>query len=239
MMYRAECNCGNAIPVELWQAGTRIDCEKCNREIVVPNSIALKEQSGDKHPFLNSIEKLKELRGSGEPPFDGTCHGCGEVQATWEIPASLRILTERILDDDGGIRPSLTGGVKLVVSAGEEVWRVVRIPFLLCTDCHDLLEADRRAAKRRKIFGWLFLFALSAGFLWYANLHDELPVAIIVVFAIVAAIAKVWSMRSTRSVEPYAIDWLERIDLVADIIDQEEKFELALKTAEPYHPKDK
>lgn len=237
-MYRVDCACGNAIPVELFQAGTQVKCGQCGTEITVPNSITLKEQSGDKHPFLNSIEKLRQLRNSGDPPFDGTCQGCGETEALWEIPASMRILTERILDDDGGIRPSATGGVKFVVSAGEEVWRVVRIPLLLCTNCHELLEADRRAAKFRKLFGWLFLFALSGGFLWYGHRHDELPVAILIVFAIIVACAKVWAMRSTGYVEPYAINWLRKIDLAADIINQEEEFELTLKSAKPYHPKD-
>ena len=175
--YFVDCDCGSKVRVELFDAGTQKLCPNCKSTIKIPSSNKLKELSGDKYPLLSPIEKLRVTAESGEPPFDGQCHGCSATRAAWSTLCVLQVMVERHVTDEGGIRPSVTGGIKLVASASEETWQRIEFPLLLCEQCQTQFEADRRLAKILGAVKFFALLGLLVTFLYFAYNNSEMIAA--------------------------------------------------------------
>lgn len=232
-MYRVECQCGHSIPVELWQAGTAVRCGRCNAEAAVPNTITLKEQSGDKYPFLNPLQKIVQTLANEEAPFDGACHGCSDKIATIQVPVTFKVLQERSLDHDGQIRPML-GGVSLAAAGGEETWQTVTFPLLLCNLCRDRFAAEQRSARIRQVIGQVVALALGVGCLWFAYHNAEVVAAAAGVISLIGGIAWMVMHRLTQTVAPYLEHWLQNIRWIPDAIAGEEEFEITAGQPQAY-----
>lgn len=226
--YFVDCECGEQIHVELFHAGTERSCPSCNRAVRVPSSNKLKELVGDNRPFMRAIEKVRTTVQSGEPPFDGRCHGCNNRNAAYSTPFRLNVMVERHVADDGGIRPTITGGVKLFAAASEEFWQTTTFPLLLCQQCQSRFQFDRRFA-RIKAWGKLaFLLGLLAFFIYFAYHNAEFIAAWSGIIWLIGAIAWAARFRDTRKFDPFVNKWIQNIRWVPEALSGEDEFNLSI-----------
>jgi hypothetical protein len=231
--YIVECECHNKMRVELFQAGTSQPCPSCGATVKIPSSHRLKECSGDKFPFLAAIEKIRVAVESQSAPFDGVCHGCGHVSAAYSTPLNLRILVEREMDHDGKIRPTITGGIKLVAAASRESWQTTTFPLLLCQKCQVDFTSDRFKARIQRYLKVTFSLGLLGAFLYVVYYHAELIAALSGILSIIGAIAWAAGFSHAKEVEPFINSWLRNIRWVPDAISDEDEYQLSIGLSTP------
>ncbi|QDT43682.1 hypothetical protein Pan241w_37840 [Gimesia alba] len=224
--YFVECDCGKRVRVALHEAGTDKACHSCHRSVRVPDTITLQESSGDKYPLLRPLEKVMVTLRKGEPPFDGLCHHCETRDANFLIPVRLHILVERFMKHDGGFRPTLHGGVKLVAAAAEEFWKEIHFPLLLCAECHKEFEADQSRASHKRAWELAGLFALLIAFLVFAFFFTVIIAMLSFFFWLLGAIAWAAQFRDRKKLKPYLISWLEDIRWVPEALAVEDEYNL-------------
>lgn len=232
--YQLACRCGSQLLVELYEAGTSRSCETCGAEVVVPGTTKLKLLSGDPYPLLSPLQKIQATRKHRQAPFDGRCHGCRSEPAKWQIPVQLKVLIERHITDDRGIRPSLLHGVKLVVSEAEEHWETTSFPLLLCSHCRQDFEADRQWSRRKRLAGQAVLLSLLAAFLYLAWHFAEAVAAIVLLIEAIALVAWIGGNYRKRSVDPRMARWLSRIRWLPDVLAGEDEYKVTIGRAQPW-----
>lgn len=230
--YSFECECGKLLRVKLFEAGTKKTCPFCQTNVTIPNSTKLKELSGDKHPLLRPIEKIRQTCQLGESPFDGTCHQCQKSLATFQTPCTLNVMVERHVADHGGIRPTLTG-VKLAVGASEEFWQATTFPLLLCQQCQSQFLSDKSSARTKSGIKLLGLLGLLIAFLYFAYNNAELVAVLSGVFWLIGAIALAARFRDNKKLAPYLNKWLSKIRWVPEAIASEEEYKLSIGDSQP------
>ena len=226
--YYVECDCGKRIRVELFQAGSEIRCDSCNKTVVVPSTTDLKELSGDKYPLLRPMEKILRALEEHEPPFDGVCHHCDEADANFAIPISFDVMVERYVEHDGKIRPTISGGIKLEVAAAEEVRQELTFPLLLCDSCHSEYQSAKSAAGLKNKLRLLGLLGLFVAFLIFAYFNAEVVAALAGIFWLIGAIAWAARFRHTKKIDPYIIPWLNDIRWVPEALAMEDEYNLTI-----------
>lgn len=147
-MYHVDCECGARIEVTLVQAGLDLLCPNCGKNVSVPNTVKLRELSGDTHGNLTPLQRADLALRDGAPPFDGRCQRCHKHQADVEVPVSFEFLEERFLENDGGL--TISGQFK--VSGGTEQWVCFEFPLLFCEQCHSKFRVERRRARWSGLF---------------------------------------------------------------------------------------
>ena len=231
--YFGTCECGQRVRVELFDAGTRKVCPSCRASVPVPNSAKLLESSGDPYPFLRPIEKVCRTLENGAPPFDGVCHSCSECRADWSVPITFDALVERHMADDGGIRPTLTGGIRLVAGAADEHWQRTTFPLLLCSRCYEDYRRSRLWAEAKNAARLTGLAALLGVFLYFAVYNMELVAALAGVFWLIGAFAWATRFRRNKKIPAYLKPWLDGIRWVPDAIAAEDEFRLSADRPKP------
>lgn len=230
-MYHVSCSCGQKIKVDLFQAGTTAKCPVCDRAVSIPGSTKLKELAGDPYPHLNHFDKLVAALERHESPFDGTCHGCQQADADCQIPIRFDVMVERHLeDDDGGIRPSLTG-LAVVVSAAEEQWKSITIPLSLCSDCRRKFEAELANEKTTRVVTdccW-FTFSFAALIFLFRQplflvLLDKLRWLISLVLAVVIVCYRHRRKQGNKTI----LSWLQGVRWVPEAIRDEDEYKLTV-----------
>jgi hypothetical protein len=213
-----------------------VACGNCKAAVSVPDTVTLKQQTGDKYPYLSPLQKILKTLELEEAPFDGTCHGCGETRAEFQVPIAFEILVERVLDHDGAIRPSL-GGITLVASGGEETWQTVTFPLLLCSQCRDRFDASRRRARTRKALLLTLYAGIAAGFIWFTYQYTEIVAALAGLLWLIAGIAWILRLRRTSTPDRWLTPWLEGIRWVPEAIAAEDEYRLVIGRPEAYEPR--
>ncbi|WP_144985231.1 hypothetical protein [Gimesia aquarii] len=232
--YFVECDCGKRVRVELYEAGTEKACHSCHKSVMVPDTITLQESSGDKYPMMRPIEKIRRTLELGEPPFDGLCHHCEDADATFAVPITLSVLIERHMDHDGGIRPTLNGGVKLVAAAAEEFWQETAFPLLLCQKCHSEFQSAQAAASMKRKLGLVGLVGLLIAFLVFAYFNAELVALFAGIFWLIGAFAWAARFRDTKKIEPYIVAWLNDIRWVPETLALEDEYHLTVESSKKF-----
>ncbi|MEI8378581.1 MAG: hypothetical protein WCJ09_00540 [Planctomycetota bacterium] len=232
--YFIECQCGKRISVELFEAGTTKTCNACNSSVDVPNTSILKERSGDKYPLLRPIEKIRRTLENAEPPFDGFCHVCGDIDAEFQVPIAFDALIERIVRGNGGIRPTLTGDIKLVAGAAEEYWQTTTIPLLLCPQCYSKFQTENSRANTIRNALMVVVLGLFAGFLYFAYFNAEVVAAAAGLLSLIGGIAWVAKFRQTKKTDPFVNRWLSNIRWVPEAIAAVDEYKLIVGTTQPY-----
>lgn len=162
--YSVECECRREILVELFQAGSLVECAECHRQVTVPSITALKTQAGDQYPLLDVWEKLAKTIENHQPPFDGKCQKCRERDAEQVRAVSFVVMHER--NEAGQLH------IPFVIKRQyfEEHWKRADFPFLLCRKCHELLWSEWRLAQLKKVLVLLGAFVVI-GILIYGVLE--------------------------------------------------------------------
>jgi len=228
-LYFVECNCGQHLRVELFEAGTTTVCPACRAAVDIPNSVRLKELAGDRYPTLSSLEKVQRAIANGEPPFEGHCHGCDRVPAEYVVPIVFDVLVERQVVGYMGVRPTLTGGIKLTAEPTEETWQATTIPLMLCTECH---SAFRAAEAREHWSAWgkvLSFYGLLVASLTLAYFHFELAVMLFGILGVVGY--AVWNAGLRLAPQPiprFLPHWLAGIRWLPEAIAAEDEFKLSV-----------
>lgn len=227
--YFVECDCGKRVRVALHEAGTDKACHSCHRRVRVPDTITLQESSGDPYPLLRPLEKIRRTLESGEPPFDGLCHHCAEVDAVFETPVHFNVLVKREMDHDGGFRPTITGGIKLEIAAATEFWDNHSFPLLLCTDCYREFESDRSNSRIKKKLAMVSFSSLLVALLIFVFLKDPLIAGLFVFSSVVGLIISAIMSLSNQKVEPYLLQWLSDIRWFSDAFAMEDEYTLTVE----------
>jgi hypothetical protein len=246
--YSVACECHRQIPVELFQAGTSVECSECHRKVVVPTITALKEQSGDKYPWLSTWQKIAETRANREPPFDGVCQKCRERTAELQVPIKFDAMQER---SDAG--QSSYGQV--TIQHFEERWIKTTFPMLMCAQCDEQFSTMRRASAWKKFLGAFLLILLLGGIaVWVLmglNIFMESSVSdstvrsapMLIRLLAGATITLVIIVRKYRKKsrvvrgDRYAIEWLAGIPLVQDLIAGEDECRISVGKSAPWAPR--
>lgn len=237
--YFAACpSCGKRYAVRLTDAGTQRSCSACPATFTVPNSLKLKELSGDPYPHLRPIEKIRRALTDSAPPFDGRCHGCASESATNVVPITMSIMEERTIAASGGIWLWLVPWIAIYhilhLPTGFEQWSKTVIPLTLCEQCGARYQRDRNQSRFLSIVKILLLAAAVGGFVWLASRNLEFAAAYakpIAILAIIPAllIARARGTRSRSFIEP----WLRRIDWADDALDAEDEYRLQIGKLRP------
>ncbi|MDB5384580.1 MAG: hypothetical protein JWM11_226 [Planctomycetaceae bacterium] len=227
--YLITCGCGAKTEVQLFDAGTKKVCASCRSSLNVPSSIKLKELSGDKHPLLSPLEKIQRALNDHETPFDGLCHACRCVKADYLIPITFDVMLERHVSDDGGIRPTLHGGVKLVAGAADELWQGTTFPLQLCSKCHVNFQAARSSSRVLAGVKSLMFSLIFVAFLYLAVRNLEFIAVFAKFIWLIGAIAWALSFRlKKRKFERYSLPWIRRIRWVPEALDGEDEYRLTV-----------
>lgn len=227
LMYSVTCPCGTTIEVNIWQSGTSVPCPRCAVDVRVPDSITLKRQSGDLYPHLGALEKIERTRDEREPPFHGVCHNCNKSRAQWVVPIRLDILTERHLRNDGGVSLGVTGLV-LTAAGGEEYWKSVPIPLLLCTECYGRFQHSRKYGTAEEVLmgiGCLFLLAILVVIVWmFAEVFAAFSGLVWIVGAIAWALSKRGGVKMPNFIRP----WLRKIRWLPEVLSKEDEYRVTV-----------
>lgn len=232
-LYFVECNCGQHLRVELFEAGTTTVCPACRAAVDIPNSVRLKELAGDPYPMLPLLEKVQRAIANGEPPFEGHCHGCDRVPAEYVVPIVFDVLVERQVVGYMGVRPTLTGGIKLTAEPTEETWQTTTIPLMLCSSCHSAFRAAEArvewAARGKRLAFLGFLVA----FLCLAYFQFELAMLLLGLLFVIGYAVWQAGVRPAAALPTYVFPWLEQIRWVPEAIAAEDEFKLAVGPSQP------
>ena len=158
-MYKVQCHCGGSVAVGLHQCGLDLPCPACGIVVRIPDNITLKTLNEDPYPSLRYIEKIQCAARDHIVPFDGACIACGSV-GTNEVPVVFSELMERIIEDDGGVRPGMFGA-KLVVGKGESVFLSTSFPIILCDQCVKHFKKSRPSSYL-PIAKWILFIGIVA-----------------------------------------------------------------------------
>lgn len=222
------CQCGAAVPVEIWQAGTVRSCPQCGAGIDVPDSMTLKRLQGDEHPFWSDRQRLEHAVETGEEPFHGECHVCGVEQAQMEVPIEVSLMMQRDIEDE---RPPVVVTplfVHFSVARSTEYWETIRFPLLLCHGCYSSFIRSMRWPNVTRAL----LFGLAGGLLLAAmNFVSELAVLWVFLFVLLL-VYFVICVRRPQSRE--LLPWVTSIPFVENILVQEEEFVIKKLPARPF-----
>ncbi|MCG6155543.1 hypothetical protein [Rubinisphaera margarita] len=225
--YYVDCDCGSQLRVELYHAGTDRACPSCSKSVMIPDSITLREMSGDKYPYLRPIEKVRQTARAGEAPFNGLCHGCNSTQAQFATPCCLTVMEERVVASDGGIRPTLTG-VALHTASSEEHYTATSFPLLLCEQCQSRFQSDRFFARLKSKLKLAALLGLLGAFLYFVYYNAEVVAALAGLIWLVGVIAWAAGFRDTKKFPAYLNRWFENIRWLPEAIADEDEFSLTV-----------
>ena len=226
--YFVECACGTKLRVELFNAGDTKICPSCKSEVRIPGSTKLKELAGDKYPLLRPIEKIQQTLSSAEPPFDGACHVCSDIPATHQIPVTLSVMVERHVHDEGGLRPTVSGGILLYTGAAEEFWQSTHFPLLLCPRCHARFQTANSRAQIKRVLKTSSLLILGCAFLYIAFYYTEIIAALAGVISLIGGIAWMMQFRHTKRLDSFVLDWLSHIRWVPEALAAEDEYRLSI-----------
>lgn len=230
--YFVECPRGHRITVELYQSGLSVRCPVCNADTSVPDSVTLKERSGDKYPLLVPIDKIRRQIDAHEFPFDGTCVECGAAESNVTIPILYRSMIERQLDDERVVGIGLSG-FKFTASGGVEYWDEFEIPLCLCETCFESFQSGQRFQKRKRWFLSSFVWLTLIGFLILAYFQLELIAALSGILWFVGLLAWIAGLQSKKRVDPTLNVALEKINWLKEAV--AESMELQMTVGEPRH----
>lgn len=174
---------------------------------------------------------------NGEPPFDGRCHVCTTADAAVQVPISFNVMVERHIADDGGVRPTMTGGIELVAGAAEELWQSTRFPLLLCERCHTQFQSSQAWAEVKNFAKGLGLVAILGAFLYFAFHNAAVIAALSGVIWIVGALAWAASFRHNKKLDPFVLHWLSHIRWVPEAIAAEDEYKLSIGKSQLIEPK--
>ncbi len=241
MSMTVNCSCGSGVAVELWDCGLDKTCSSCGKPVRVPDLVTLKKLNGDRYPELNAIQKIERTVETREPPFDGTCHGCGVAKGESMRAVAMAVLQERFLEDDGGIQIG-SMGLKLVAAGGQELWNHVNFPLLLCDRCSDEFERDKSAARIWSIVKLLGILSIAVAFVALCYFSIELVAALSSLFWLVGAVAWVFKIRGRPVGGTSELRWARRISFVEEAIKGQEEFRVRIgevcPTLAPVHQLD-
>jgi len=199
--------------------------------VPVSDTITLQESSGDKYPLLRPLEKLKRTLELGEAPFDGLCHHCEEADAAFQIPIILNVVVERYMENDGGIRPTVSPtlkvGIKLVAAEAEEYSEETNFPLLLCKQCNAEYEAAQKAASRKSMLGLFALLGLLVAFLIFAYFNAAVVALLSGILWLIGAIAWASRFRDTKKIDSFIKPWLNDIRWVPEALALEDEYTLS------------
>ena len=142
-------------------------------------------------------------------------------------------MEERHVSDDGGIRPSLTGNVSLVVGKSEEQWQATSFPLLLCDQCLASFQSDQARNKNMRRLKSLALFGLLVAFLYFAYHHAEVVAALAGLAWLIGIIVFAASYRDNKQLDPNTLKWVSKIRWVPEALEAEDEY--VLVTGKP-HP---
>lgn len=237
-MYYVPCSCGKRIEVELFQAGTTTQCPACATNVAIPGSTKLKELSGDPYPHLSPFDKLHKTLINHEPPFDGTCHHCGQQPAEYQIPIHFKIVVERHVEDTAPVQLGVTG-INLVVAASEEVRRYSDFPLLLYPQCVDEYRAEISREVITRWITWICLVIIAISFLIFLVRRPLLFDLLGKLYWVFAAVIFFVAIRLTakRKIANNVVGtWVKQIRWASEAIDGEDEFTLSAGKIEPYEP---
>jgi hypothetical protein len=199
----------------LFDAGIDKTCPACQTTVRVPNTVVLKQSSGDKYPYLRPIDKLRQALAAGEPPFAGDCHVCVREVAIHQIPVHFDALVERVVSDDEGVQLSALHGIKLVVGESQCHWETMDFPFLLCAKCENDFRASQSQVRSRKAMKWISGIGILVAVIYLGFHNFEIAAAFLAV-----ALASLWILypvlfvmaaRQQPTVDANLMRWLGKI----------------------------
>lgn len=225
--YFAACpSCEARLLVQLTDAGTQRSCGECKTTFTVPNSLKLKELSGDPYPSLRPIDKVRKSLVDKAPPFDGLCHGCSQKTAEFVVPVTFSIMEERTMSGDGGVWVT-PWFVAAHSPGGIEHWSGAMLPLFLCESCLRRFQRERNWSRLRSVAKILLAGCGIGVFVWLASKNLELVAAYAKPVAFFAMIIAVLSMRIRgRRRRVFVEGWLRRIQWVGEAIDAEDEYHL-------------
>lgn len=224
-MYHFNCECGEDIEVELFNAGSNMECPSCHRSVSVPSSVVLKKLAGDSHSFLSPIERIAQAVSERSAPFDGTCHRCHSQDASVEIPMDFTFLVERQVEDDGP-HASPAGIVFHSGDITSEDWRRLHVPLFLCQQCYRSFDEERRRSETRG--SWMVL-VYSVGFavalIVACFISFVLPVTLPLVLLV---FWRIFKFRHRKKIDPYLVRWVSEIPKFGKVIVSEDEYQLSV-----------
>lgn len=137
-------------------------------------------------------------------------------------------MVQRSVSEVEGLRPSITGGINIVVGSTEEDWETTEFPMLLCEKCQAEFKADRFSARLRSVFNLCGMLGLLAAFLWFAYHNAEIIAAVSGILWVIGALAWGARCRDTRRIDPLLEKWLGNIRWLPDAVDTEDEFKLRI-----------
>lgn len=132
------------------------------------------------------------------------------------------------MDHDGGIRPTITGGIKLEMAASTEYWEQHSFPLLLCNDCYSEFAADRSYTRFKKTSRRISIVFFILAVLIFVFIRDPLSAAVATVSTAIALFISALFMISNPTIEPYIIQWLSDIRWFEDAFSKEDEYTLVL-----------
>lgn len=235
--YFVDCECGQSIQVELFEAGTSKACTFCNKDVPVPDSITLQDKAGDDHPLLNALGKIRQAIEDSAPPFDGQCHSCKNSKAHKRIPIHFNVMEQRDIEGDEGVNlgPSLTGGIQVTatIAASTEHWAFTAIPLLLCNDCYTGFQKSRQRFLVSTYVKILISALLFAAFLYVLIFVSQFLGYMVGGLWAITTFAFFGRSREKKLIAPYLMKYIRKIRWVEDAIMAEEEFHLSVGKAQP------
>ena len=232
--YNVPCDCGNALKVELFQAGTELVCPTCRRMVTIPSSLTLQSMANERHPHMSAVDKLRTALNERETPFDGTCQRCRERPAEISRAITWDFLTERIIAGDQGLQPSLRG-VNLVVAEAEEHWESIRFPLLHCQRCDDEFRQEWSRSWWTQL-GINVLLAIFAGPLVLMSVLLFVAMPFVSAVAIILVVIMYAKFLGRKKVSTYIQKVLTELPVVSTAIQQEDEYRIAVGGPEPLSP---
>lgn len=221
------CLCGGELPVRLADAGTSKTCFKCGASVDVPSASKLKQNAGDREPFLGPLEKIAKAACDRVSPFDGRCHKCGDAKADFHAPVTLSLLMERAETTRPAVIPVGVGVI--VVSAGhDEHWRQTRFPLMLCRNCQAKFDSERGGS-----WSWLLYLVFAAiALAMFVPLVRGIVIAIALLVAFGALIMSRLP-KPEQSIDRSLLPWLRRIEWVDEVLQSGGGVQLSVGPSEP------
>lgn len=135
-------------------------------------------------------------------------------------------MTERHVYDEGGVRLSIFGHLKLAPAVAEEVWEETVFPLFVCRECaEEIAAADRISQRRRVPKSLLLLFVLGVCLylIWQVT-------EVLVIFGLLLFVGlMIWGRRveNRPPPNPLLVEWLQNIRWMPEALAMEDEYELA------------
>ena len=136
------------------------------------------------------------------------------------------------MKNDGGIRPTIHGGIKLVVAEAEEFSEETTFPLLLCAECYTEFEAAREAANRKRILEIVLLLGLLVAFLIFAYFNAEVVALVSGILWLIGIFAFASRFRDTQKIPRFIIPWVNEIRWVPEALALENDYTMLIGDSE-------